>query len=349
MILYPETALAVKRRKGLKDLLTMEMATYLCWYDMPVAGAKLDHLGVMARAFIGTSMNQSNRPWGLVTELAKAMDTSRTTLYTIVERINEGVFVRPNGRRPKQVEPSEIVSAPIYPMVSVTPNRVKRTVLTNLLPGGMAIRPQQESLGIALDTHRSEGWISELILEAGERAGRKLDEIDLSPLGQVVTARDELYFNNKVFLINVEPRHFVIVGGYIEESCDAKTWGVALQLDHHTRGLKIIGLAEDGAKMYPASVREAELSLQIQKDVWHIISNSRQAVTDLERIALRSLERAEKLLRQIEKDGVQDDDARLNEWLSAENKAEYLVNLSAEVRNLYGHLCDALELVGRLA
>ncbi len=209
----------------------------------------------------------------------------------------------------------------------------------------MAIRAQQESLRIALDTQWSAGWISELILEAGERAGRKLDEIDLSPLGQVVTARDELYFNDKAFLINVEPHHFVIVGGYVEEQCSAETWGIALQLDHHTCGLEIIGLAEDGAKMYPASVREAELSLQIQKDVWHIISNTRQAVTDVERIALRALGRAEKLSRRINKDGAQDDDARLKEWLTAEDHAEHLVNLSAEVRNLYGHLCDALELV----
>ncbi len=345
MILYPETALAVKRRKRLEDLLAMDMATFLCWYDMPVIGAKLDHLGVMARSFIGTLMNHPNRPWGRVTELAKAMDTSRTTLYAIAERIGEGVLVRPNGRRPKQVEPSENVSARTYPMVSVTPNRVKRTVLTNLLPGGMTIRPQQESLRIALDTQRSEGWISELILEAGERAGHQLDKTNLSPLGQVVTARDELYFNDKAFLINVEPRHMVIVGGYVEEQCNSETWSIALQLDHHTRGLEIIGLAEDGAKMYPASVRESELSIQIQKDVWHIIKNTRKAVTDVERIALRALERAEKLLRRINKDGAQDDHARLNEWLTAEDYAEGLVSLSAEVRNLYGHLCDTLELV----
>lgn len=345
MILYPETALAVKRQTGLEDFLTMEMATFLCWCDRPVIGAKLEHLGVMSRAFIGTLMNDPNRPWGLVTELATAMDTSRTTLYTIAERIQEGVLVRPNGRRQKQDEVSEIVSAPSYPTVSVTPNRLKRAVLTNLLPGGMAIRAQQESLRIALDTQRSEGWISELILEAGARAGRKLDEIDLSSLGQVVTARDELYFDEKAFLINVEPRHFVIVGGYVEEQCDSETWGVALQLDHHTRGLEIVGLAEDGAKMYPASVREAELSLQIQKDVWHITSNTRQAVIDVERIALRALGQAEKLLQRIIKDGAQDDEVRLNEWLAAEDQAEWLVSLSAEVRNLCGHLCDALELV----
>lgn len=83
--MHLETALTVKRCKVLENLLKMDMATYLCWFDMPVPGTKLDHLGVMARAWIGVLMKQSNRPWGMVTELAEAMDNSRTTLYKIAE------------------------------------------------------------------------------------------------------------------------------------------------------------------------------------------------------------------------------------------------------------------------
>jgi len=345
MILYTNPTLDVNQDWVLKAPLTMDMATYLCWYDMPVPGAHLDHLGVMARAFIGTQMNQPKRPWGLVTELAEAMETSRETLYTIAERIQEGVLVRPNGRRPVQADRERRIAGSAYPSVVVTPKRVMRTVLTNLLPGGMTIRPQIESLRTALDTQRCEGWISELIQEAGERAGRKLDEIDLSPLGGVVTARDELYFDDLAFLLNIEPRHLVIVSGYVEEGCDAKTWGVALQLDAHTRGLTITGLAEDAARMYPASLREAELSLQVQKDVWHIENTARQAVIDLERLALKSLERSERLEHQIEKEVVPENDTLLDEWLKTDDEAERLVNLSAEVRRLRGHLCDALELV----
>jgi hypothetical protein len=345
MALYTNSILDTNRRWTLDDSLTMDIATYLDRFDAPVPGAKLEHLGVMSRALIGTLVNRPTLPWGLITDLAKVFDTSRETIYTIGERIREGVFVRPNGRRPAQATDPVSVEPPLYLTVNVTPTRIKRTVLTNLLPGGMTIRPQIESLQTALDTHRSEGWICELILEAGERAGRKLDEINLSTLGQVVTARDELYFNDLVLLINVEPRHFVIVSGYAEEHCDSKTWGVALQLDHHTRGLQIIGLAEDGATMYPASIREAELSLQVQKDVWHIESNARQAVTDLERTALKAMERAYNLLCQMIKDGAQDDDDRLSEWVPADDKAEHLVNLSTQVRCLRGHLCDALELV----
>ena len=345
MILYTNPTLDVNQDWVLKAPLTMDMATYLCWYDMPVPGAHLEHLGVMARAFIGTQMNQPKRPWGLVTELAEAMETSRETLYTIAGRIQGGVRVPPSGRRPVQADRERRVAGCAYPSVVVTPKRVKRTVLTNLLPGGMTIRPQIESLRTALDTQRCEGWISELIQEAGARAGRKLDEIDLSPLGGVVTARDELYFDDKVFLLNVEPRHFVIVSGYVEESCDAKTWGVALQLDAHTRGLTITGLAEDAAKMYPASLREAELSLQVQKDVWHIENTARQAVIDLERLALKSLERSDRLEHQIEKEVVPENDTHLDEWLKTDDEAEHLVDLSAEVRRLRGHLCDALEMV----
>lgn len=342
---YSEPTRTIRLQKELADLLGMKMADFLCWRDLPVPGAKLAHLGVMARAFIGTLMNGSELPWGMVTELAKAMDTSRQTIYTIAERIREGVFVRPNGRPSKEEKSVEPLNSPQYPTVIVTPNRIKRTVLTNLLPGGMAIRSQQENLQVALGIPRSQGWISELILEVGERAGSKLDEIDLSPLGQVTTARDELYFNDNVFLINVEPIHYVIVGAYVEEQCDSETWSIALQLDHHTRGLEIVGLSEDGAKMYPASVKKAELSIQVQKDVWHIIKNTRQAVRDIERMALRAMTRADQIQKKIAKDGTQNNEEELKKWLNAEENADQLFCLSEQVSNLYGHLCDALELV----
>lgn len=324
MVFYTSLPLIGNQNWAVGNLLTTDPVAFLRWYDVPVPGAKRQELGVLGRALVGTLVNQATRPRGLITDLADGLGVSRPTIYTIAERVREGVLVRPNGRRPAQATCAVAEAASSHPTVSVTPQRVKRSVLTNVLPGGMTIRPQIDSLQAALDTRRSEGWISELIVEAGQRAGRKLDEIDLSPLGEVVTARDELYFDGLAFLLNVEPRHFVIVSGYVEKTCDAQTWGVALQLDHHTRGLRLKGLAEDGARMYPASIREAELSVQAQKDVWHIEANAHQGVVDLERIALKALEQADKMVRQINKDGAQDDAGRVAKERELNNLSKWL-------------------------
>jgi hypothetical protein len=345
MILYTYLPERESETGPLLDLLLNDPLMLLHSYDVPVPGAKLPQLGALARAVIGAGLNQPTRPWGLVTALAQRLGVSRQTLYTIAERVQEGVLVRRNGRRPAAAGPRVDSPAAAGKTVTVTDNRIKRTVLTNVLPGGMPIRPQQASLQVALDTHRSVGWLSELIIEAGTRAGRKLDEIDLAPLGPVVTARDELYFDDLAFLLHVEPRHFVIASGYAESGCDSDTWGVALQLDHHTRGLQIIGLAEDAARMYPASLRKAGLNVGVQKDVWHIEDKARQCVQDLERSALKALAQAERLFQALLQDGAEDDPARVAAWAAADTAAEHLVNLSHEVRSLWKHLCDALELV----
>ncbi len=71
MTLYTSSILDTNRRWRQEDPLTMDVATYLRRYDRPVPGAKLEHLGVMARALIGTLVNQPVLPWGLITDLAK--------------------------------------------------------------------------------------------------------------------------------------------------------------------------------------------------------------------------------------------------------------------------------------
>ena len=47
-------------------------------------------------------------------------------------------------------------------------------------------------------------------------------------------------------------------------------------------------MVEDMAKMYPQSVREADLDLDVQKDVWHVERDGAQVHTDLERAAFRA-------------------------------------------------------------
>jgi len=202
---------------------------------------------------------------------------------------------------------------------------------------------------VAFDQSRSPSFMSELINEAGRRAGEILDQIDFSPLGEVILARDETYFDGLAFLLSVEPRTYVIVSGYVEETCDGETWGVSLAIDQQTRGLRIIGLAEDGARCYPKSLKqaaallEAEFSVPVQKDVWHVLDKARQTVTDLERIALKKLEGAEELYQALVDDPW--DDEGFEAWVKAEEAAEGLLEMSDRLRFWYGCLCDALEIV----
>jgi hypothetical protein len=305
------------------------------------------------RAFIAAVVNlpRGQRPWGVIVWLADVYHTSRETLYTIGRRVRETLLCSEQATKYPE---SQAVSVPTRSalagtIVAITDNRLKRTVLTLLLPGGVTLRPMQDCLQVALDVTRSVGFLSEFINEAGRRAGTILDEIDYSPLGDIILARDETYFNDWAFLIGVDPCTYVLLAGQVEESCDGETWGLSLAFDQSRVGLQIVGLAEDGARFYPRSQREAgallgvDFSVPVQKDIWHTEDKAAQTVVDLERIALRKLTSAEKMIDKLP--DLPWDEAAFDACAQVEEDAEGLVELSGQVRFWYGCLCDALEIV----
>ena len=178
------------------------------------------------RAFIAAVVNlpRGQRPWGTIVWLADVYQTSRETLYTIGRRVCEALLSPEQATRSQegQTELVPTCSVPEGMLVVVTDNRLKRTILTLLLPGGVALRPMQDCLQVALDITRSVGFLSQFINEAGRRAGELLDRIDYSPLGDIILARDETYFNDMAFLIGVDPRTYVLLAGQVEEGCDGE-------------------------------------------------------------------------------------------------------------------------------
>ena len=305
------------------------------------------------RAFIAAVVNlpRGQRPWGTIVWLADVYHTSRETLYTIGRRVCEALLSPGQATRSQESQTVLVptCSVPEGMLVVVTDNRLKRTILTLLLPGGVTLRPMQDCLQVALDITRSVGFLSQFINEAGRRAGEILDGIDYSPLGEIILARDETYFNDMAFLIGVDPRTYVLLAGQVEEGCDGETWGLSLAFDQSRQGLQIAGLAEDGARFYPRSQREAaallgaDFSVPVQKDVWHTEDKAAQAVADLERIALRKLAQAEKMIDELP--DLAWDEAAFDACAQVEAEAERLVELSGQVRFWYGCLCDALEIV----
>ena len=319
------------------------------WQMLPAAnnglpGYKRCDLGLSDRLFIGAVVNlpKAQRAWGCVTWLAEVFVTSRPTLYAIGKRTREGLAARPSGRPARSAAPVEAESPEASsPVISVTPHRLARTILTLLMPGGVSERSVDDCLEVALGQGRSTGFISELLHTAGQRAGEVLDKIDHSVLGPVVQARDELFTGQSPNLLMVEPHSLVITGLYATADRDAETWGCVLLLTQD-RQVQIRGLAEDGCIPYAASCREAGLDAAIQKDVWHPLADALQVVKDIEREALQALTGAQRLEKRLRKHW---QETEFDEWATTTERAERLMEQSAQLRFWRECLWDAVEVV----
>jgi hypothetical protein len=307
-------------------------------------GYKRPDLSLADRLFIGAVVNlpAEQRPWGCLTWLAQAMATSRTTLYTIGERARTSLAARPTGRPARVLDSATPAPAGSpTPAVTVTASRLARTVLTLLMPGGVSGRTIADCLQVAFDRGRSTGSISELLHRAGQRAGEVLEQVNHAPLGAVVLARDELFTGRDPNLLLVEPHSLVITGLYAVTDREAETWACALLLTQD-RQVQIVGLAEDGCIPYAASCRLAQLDAAIQKDVWHPLTDAQQVITDVEREALREMTAAEKLEKRLNKRWTE---AEFEQWVTVTQRADNLLEQSAQLRFWHACLWDAVEVV----
>ena len=317
------------------------------WEMLPGEGQSLPRwkrpdIGLSERLFIAAVLNlpKERRCWGIVTWLSGLMNVSRPTLYAIGDWARSTLL--PGSVPPMTTagcDPAAEISSD--QLISVTPQRIKRTALTLLFPGGVSDRSAEACLQIAFDKSRSAGFLSGLAHEAGARAGEILKQVDHAVMGPVVLARDELFVGREPILLMVEPHSLVITGLYATQDRDAETWGCVL-LFTQDRRVQIKGLAEDGCIPYGASCKAAQLDAAIQKDVWHPLNDVRKVIHDLEREAYRALKAAEQFEKELRKHW---DDAIFAEWVKSYEQFE---NLLAQINQLsfwYGCLWDAVELV----
>jgi hypothetical protein len=264
-------------------------------YSQSLPGWKRPDLGLCERLFIGAVLNlpQERRPWGIVSWMAETLRISRPSLYSIGEWTKARLLPRPA---------LPMLTAPTLSdeekTVAVTSNRMKRTALSLLLPGGVSDRSAEVCLQAAFDEGRSPASLSTLMHAAGKQAGEILQKVDHSVMGEVVLARDELFVGRDPILLMVEPHSLVVTGLYATADRDAETWGCVL-LFTQDRQVMIKGLTEDGCIPYNASCKLAQLDVAIQKDVWHLIADILKVIHDLEREAYQNLKVVEKLEKQL--------------------------------------------------
>jgi hypothetical protein len=305
--------------------------------DVHDLAPKLPHLGMADILFMTTVMSlpRQQRPWGIATWMADVFSLSRPGMYGLTNRV-----------RQRLSPTTELIASPTpetqAATVSITPTRLARTVLTASLPGKMAIRPLRQALNEAFDQTRSIGWISALLTAAGHKAGRVLRDIDTSPLGTVIAARDETFFQGHPLLLVIDPVSTAILFAQVTDDRKADTWGAALLIAQE-QGVTIGGLVEDMARMYGKSQKVAELDVPVQKDVWHIERDGFQVLRDLERAAFRATKQVIKLEKQL----LQAWDETLfdEKYVPAVMKEERRYDQHAAFAEWLSHFVDALELV----
>ena len=311
-------------------------------YSLISANWRRTDLGLSDRLFIGAVVNmpREQRPWGMLNWLAETFDVSRPTLYRIGERTKSGLLLEPNQVM-ATVCAADKPADDKQKMIAVTPNRVKRTVLSLVLPGGVTDRPIRDCLQTAFDEGRCPGFVSALTHEAGWQAGEVLAKVNHAVLGAVMQARDELFVGREPILLMVEPKSLVITGLYATADRDAETWGCVL-LFTQDRRVQIRGLAEDNCIPYAASCKIIWLDAAIQKDVWHPLEDVRKVIKDIEREALRKLEATDKLEKRLRK---QWNEADFAELVVVSAQMDDLLAQSERLRFLRSYLWDAVELV----
>ena len=316
------------------------------WQILPPGGGlelakKLPHLGLAELLFIAAVVNipRGVRPWGIITWLSETFMISRVSIYRLGQRVLERL-VEPESE--VLLEPSPSGEPRDGTWIEVSDERIKRTILTGAFPGSLSIRDTQAVLQAAFDQQRSIGTINSLLLQAGQRAGEILAEVDLSVLGPVIVLRDETFFQDRPILLLVDPLSSAIVFALVSADRQAETWAASL-LVAQDQGLQIAGMVEDMAQMYDKSRQLAELEVAVQKDPWHLQQMGHKLRASLERQAYRALAQEEKLTQNLLK--AWSDEVFETDYIPAALKLEQRLDHLSAFEQAFDHLCDALEMV----
>jgi len=313
------------------------------WQIMPamssrssIAGelaSKMPHLGLADILLLSAVVNVPERPYGVITWLADFYRISRVSVYALGDRVVQRL-IKPTEQL-TLAEPTE--------KEEVDGHRLNRTILTTLFPGNASIRPTQEILQEAFGDQRSVGYISDLRLEAGQKAGEVLSQVNYAPLGPVIALRDETFFQGKPMLLLVDPVSTTIMAAHVCADRQADTWGTIL-LMAEDQGVSLTGLTEDMAKMYTKSLKLAGMSEKPQqKDIWHIERDGSTVRRALERAAYQAMN----TVIDLEKKLNQEWDAQLFEqtYIPAIAKEVETIEQHDQFETWLSHFHDALVLV----
>jgi hypothetical protein len=169
--------------------------------------------------------------------------------------------------------------------------RLAVTVLS-MLKG--SVRDIQLGLKLLFSVSRSIGYISETLQDVGAAAAdyNNSIRIPLPMLGEL----DEIFQGRNPCLTVVDGRSFVVLNLTAADRRDGTTWGVTL-LDLQKRGIQFHDLVSDEAKGIRSGVEDAELSVPLRPDLFHLTQDAHKIARRLERAAYGAIKTAERARR----------------------------------------------------
>lgn len=295
--------------------------------------SKMPHLGMADILFLAAVVNIPERPYGVITWLADFYSISRVSVYKLGERVVS---------RLREPTPSFSLPEPAE-KETVSKTKIDRTILTALFPGNASIRPTATILKEALDRLRSVGYINDVRLHAGRRAGIVLSGVNYASLGPLIALRDETFFQGRPMLLLIDPISTTIVAAHVCSDRQADTWALILWLTEE-HGVSLAGLTEDMAKMYGKSLKLAGMADKPQqKDVWHIERDGSAIRRSLERAAYQAMGTVMNLEKQL---GKKWSDALFEEtYVPAVTKEMAAIERHDQFETWLTYLHDALALV----
>jgi hypothetical protein len=244
-------------------------------------------LDLSTRIEIGLEMLRpaQERGWGRASELAREHNISRGFLYVLKDRIKQALE---KAMRPRQVgRPTE------EKMICVNQDYLRRAIaIMPLLTG--TVRSIQTGLELLFDTKRSIGYISETLQLAGKAAQSK-NESMVVPL-PILGEADEIFAGRKPCLTVVDGRSFLVLNLAAAESRDATNWGMTF-LELEEQGFVFQDVAADGARGIRAGLRDAEVSVPLRPDLFHLLQEGKRLQNRLEKAAYKAIRLAEKAKR----------------------------------------------------
>jgi hypothetical protein len=247
---------------------------------------RLSHLDLSTRFDLAVQMLDPSRPWGLVTHLAEKYQVSRKFLYQQRDKAGTVLLTALAAKVPGP--------KPASGMLTVDTDHLRRSIVTlaTAMPG--SIRNIQACLELLLETHRSIGFISQTLKQAGEAASQQNRQLALPH--PVLGEADEIFQGRNPCLTVVDGYSFAILHLSPQAGRDATTWGVSF-LDLQEQGIRFQDVACDGARGIRSGIEQAELSVPLRPDLFHLLREASVLMRRLERQAYKAIEQADKVRR----------------------------------------------------